>query len=496
MLLNNNLLLKNATTTADGKRIFWGIGDSFIKGNSSAAGVTCSAGTFYDWSGTTETEITSSDVPGATGGSFWPGFGKDYNTRTGFKAVLVNSGSPGSTFYPEADNNNWYTSGDLYTAARSKLVTALAHYGITIPAGIVIHLGINDARGSQSLTDIDTGISSLFSRLITDYPNTPIYVIQPGRTEATLANTTRTQHIRIRLLEARDANSNVHVVTALSNFVAWGYYNTDNLHLLKSGNDALGAMISRYINTSTTASKTLRSIYGIFETELSAPHKTLVATFVSSVNWDKVNMFYNFYKADSKNNAACDWTLISGGNNSAWGYNASGGITFNGTTEFFQTGFLCNGDLLDITTSDVFVASKALVATTAAGTAAYLFGGNAGTSNIIRILQGGGSTIGYGCLDATASSYATDTKIQAGVRYGVGRTTSNVRHLYKDGSTVANATVTVVSMPSRQLYCGAYNNNGTAANFWEGETADIYVLPYTENQSTFDSALNTLQSSW
>jgi len=104
-------------TTDDGKQAFLIIGDS----NADGRGVTIptvAADTLYLYNGVDLTEVTAQTVANnGDYGSPWQQFATNYKSLSTRKTVLIQKGWGGSEFYPNGDNTNWYTSGDLYQPA-------------------------------------------------------------------------------------------------------------------------------------------------------------------------------------------------------------------------------------------------------------------------------------------------------------------------------------------------------------------------------------------
>lgn len=240
----NNLF----NTTEDGKQLIVVIGDSIARGTSDSDGPTPTAGTVYEWNGSSTVQVGSTDLVSAATGSPWPKMGIDYNTATTRKIVYSSSGSGGSNFSPDGDNNNWSTTGTLYNAMKTKVNNGLANIGLSRPRAIFMILGINDARASSNLATVEADVISLFDRLYTDYPNTRVYVVNVGRENAGIV-TARIDSVRGYIQTEVTARENVFMAADLRTYAIDHpeYYDDDNLHLNQTGNNALGAELATFL---------------------------------------------------------------------------------------------------------------------------------------------------------------------------------------------------------------------------------------------------------
>lgn len=235
-------------TNESGQQLFVIIGNSIARGTSSGEGPTPSANTVYEWNGTAVVQVSNDDLIAAATGSPWPKMGIDYNAAKGYKPVFSNSAVGGADFSNPGNNTYWATGGTLYPAMKTKTNNALAELGLTRPRGIFVILGINDARGSQDLGDVETAIEDVFDKLEADWPDTRIYVVNLGR-EASGSSTARINAIRGYLASVVTARENVRFAFDLRIYADEipAYYAGDNLHLNQTGNDALGAELAAFL---------------------------------------------------------------------------------------------------------------------------------------------------------------------------------------------------------------------------------------------------------
>lgn len=254
--------------STDGSHLFWVLGDSISRGTSEADGPNPN-GALKEWNGASLETITDTDVWKANVGSQWPQFAITYKQLTGKNVIGVFSGSGGAEWYPNGDLNNWAPSpdGNRYDGAKGQAQYILNNYGASKLRGVFIILGINDARGTQTIPNIKSGMDSLITRINNDMGTPPIYLVQIGRSESSVNGgfTSRVRDVQ-KLIDNSDAGhmfndggqygiglaqrySNVRVVDHLERYVALGYYSADNLHLTQAGNNYLGDYLARKITT-------------------------------------------------------------------------------------------------------------------------------------------------------------------------------------------------------------------------------------------------------
>jgi hypothetical protein len=214
------------------------IGDSIAKGTSNGVG-NANDNVLYEFVSGELVNIPN-DVQAAATGSWMPSFANKLNQELGRKINVSTHGSGGSEFSPYLDNNNWSTSGTLYSPMKSE-VNALALLK-NINAFIII-LGINDARGTSNLGDIESNAFSLIDRLNSDFNTPKIYMVQIGRTESGV--TTKVLNVRSIIEDLVSTYSNVKLAASLASFDNSFFY--DNLHLIQSGNNTLGEELAEFL---------------------------------------------------------------------------------------------------------------------------------------------------------------------------------------------------------------------------------------------------------
>lgn len=239
-------------TATDGKQAWLIIGDSIAQGRAEGPGPTPDTGTVFEWIDSVTdnmVEVGASDLTEAVDGSPWPRFAIDYYNATGKKPALINQGFGGSTFAADGvDVNDWSTTGSRYNPTKVTANSCLAALGVTQLRGIIMILGINDARGDVPLVDVEAAIDSLFSRLQTDFPDTPTYVVNIGRHEGDWSDAL-TLGIRAKLAAKATELDHVFIAYDLRD-IATDHpeeYNADDLHLLIAGDNRVGAATAIFV---------------------------------------------------------------------------------------------------------------------------------------------------------------------------------------------------------------------------------------------------------
>lgn len=237
-------------TTVDGKQAFLLVGDSIAKGTSiSGKGPTPVSGTVYEWDGSNIVEVGANDLSIANTGSQYPQMGTSYLSITGNRCVFVDCGTGGAYISPGDATINWSTTGSLYAPMKVKAYEGLAALRLQRFRGIILILGINDAGFGTTLTTIQTDLISLFSRLNADFPNTPVYIVNLGRTASAISDS-RIDAIRGYYASIISGNPTQYKQAFdLRDYAnnTPGYFSPDNVHLNQTGCNALGIELATYI---------------------------------------------------------------------------------------------------------------------------------------------------------------------------------------------------------------------------------------------------------
>lgn len=239
-------------TSLNDEQYFVILGDSIAEGASEAVGPTPTSGTVFEWDGASNVEITSSDVSTANLGSPWPQFGVTFNGLTEKKIVLQCDGASGSEFYPHLDTNNWSTSGTLYAPMVTKAKAGMANIGVTAPRAVIVVLGINDARGTETIANIETAAMSLITRLTADFPSSDIFLVEPGNSGSPTPSQ-RILDVRQIVNDLATDNTNTYMgFDEVKNFYnadpGLDRYMPDILHPNQKGNNEIGSTLASFIN--------------------------------------------------------------------------------------------------------------------------------------------------------------------------------------------------------------------------------------------------------
>lgn len=476
-----------ANTNDDNQQVWLVIGDSKARGGSPTVNDIGPSpyyqNTVYQYVSPSVTAINSGDVSGAASGSPWMKFAIDYYKFTGYKCVLVPRGVGGSNFYPDGDNNNWYTSGTLYSPAVTAANGGCTAISTTEPRGILMMLGANDERavtsGAETSANAEIGINSLFSRLRTSFPNTPIYVWLLGRTEnGTGGNVTV---IRNYILAAVAATTNSFVVADEADFLDG--YEEDGLHFSGFGNKYFGALgvhnmltdglifdnpISYSFNSNAT------TVFSRFtgSEELMDSDKRKLNDFIGSLDTDFA-LFdaMQVYTLSSQSRSVID--LIRGTSKSvqltgsiSWtqhtGFETPGAIT-----DYVSTNFVASTDGVNYTQNNALTCLFLMIRNTATGTQGSLMGSIGATSNNqVLVFQSTASMLAR-LNSGTASTITNPTSATHYTTY-INRRTTSTQSIGNINTVGASASATSVPPPNRALLLGV-RNGGTIDFPFAGE---------------------------
>lgn len=241
-------------TTSNNEHVFWVVGDSIGNGTNARTNEPTPdpLGSLKEWDGSSASVVL--DTATANDGSQYPQFALTYKQATGKGVILCEDALGGAEFYYSNNASHWNTDGSLYAPAKAKAQAMLAHYNIKLK-GVILILGINDARGTATMTNIQSGMNSLINRLNADFNTPAIYIVQIGREESGF--TTRVRDVQ-KLIDNTDTGytyglglvqryANVYLADNLERYVGLGLYSGDNLHLSQLGNNELGQTLAEYI---------------------------------------------------------------------------------------------------------------------------------------------------------------------------------------------------------------------------------------------------------
>ena len=501
--INRRLILsaaKPTDTTVDNKQAFLVIGDSTSAGsnNNTGNGPSPVSGTAYYYRrSTTDIVQISTDIVAAPLGTQYPQFCTDYFNGSGKKAVIIPTGFGGSNFAVRTgESGNWSTTGTLYALAVTDAMNALSILGLTkLKCIFISSLGINDARGTTSLAQIQSDMVSLITRLRTDFPGVPIMIEQIGRSEVASLNA-RIGTIRGYLKDIALTYNDVYLMGGILSCISSGGYGADNLHPSQTGNNNRGAMYARWMLNSSY-SKWSRSIISSMYDELSVARKGLIENFITNNLTDYLEHdFLQIYKTTTINNLFNDWCFLNSPINSGVTFTANDSISTNGTSTYFRTGQQKSFNQKKGTTTDNFEGFRIKTNGEAGTVLKYAFGA---TDTLEQLVLAHANVAGlvHRNNDLTLTIDLTENKFANSSEYLACRN-GTTKSLYKNGSLVSSVTQAAIGDLAAGTYVGAANNNNTGIlGYFTGSFEYARGGKFsTINHATFKTALNTLLTSW
>lgn len=491
---------KAANTNASLQQVIGCFGDSWEKGTAHQFSSTSPdkgpepsyASSAYYYSSSTITEFANSDLPNATYGSWWPTWADLYYKVTSRKAVITNMGAGGSEFYPNGDNNNWYTSGTLYAAAVAEINAAMAAVGVSQPRMLHISCGINDARGAQSLANIESAIYSLVTRLQADFPGAPI--IFNKIPDISTADPARTLAINGYIQNCTTLYSNVHIATDLGQFEYYIDAPTDLLHLKQIGNELVGAKMIKDMRDkgliankpiTRTYTSTVNAVINSMPVTPTERERRFICDMVSYLDrksyWTNLASFYWMDMAN-ENNSKQDWIrsskTLNKGSGATW---VSGkGFQTDGTiTGALGTNFIPSTDEVspNISAGNCFFFTWIdTVYTSGLGTVMGAIGST--SSNQILITQKSDNSVEYSTNSATVTQAASSVVASNG-GMAAGKVSTSAQTLLTtfEMTTINGTSANTTAYPDREIYLGALNNNGTIQQPFSGVFKCFFVSP-------------------
>lgn len=483
-------------TTPDGRQAFLIIGDSNADGRGETI-PTVPSNTLFKFNGSTFDEITTQSVANDdnTKGSSWQQMAIDYKAATGLRSCIIQRGLGGSEFYPNGDTNNWFTTGTLYAAAVTAANSALTALNISKLKCIIINLGINDIRSSNSDTNINAAVDSLISRLTADFPFTNIVFVIPGREEVSdTTKTSRAYFLRRYIAGKAATTDNVHVCCNAFSFTGSGMMNADLLHYTQAGYNALGSMMSRWL-TNTAYSKWSRSVISSMFDDITLTRKGLMSTFIDSQvangNYFRLEGL-NLYKTSTLNNIFVDISFCGYVLNQGATFVTNSHIATDGSTSNLIASFTPSIYLGQSGRNDVIFGVKTKNVNTAAGVVAGLFGGT--STEIFRIAQS--ATKVNGAVNYTSTFDGTDANLQSNTLYSAARSGTSefiIKNATIDATRVQASTGTF----SGAIRIGCLITGGSATNRLNAQYEYSYASRYTLfDQADFYSKIETLMTNW
>lgn len=469
----------SATVTGQGKSCVLGIGDSIMSGTSPTVTITPAATLYkYDIATGNDLEITTQSV--SNGGNFnslWPKHAVAYKNHTGFSTVIHNAGSPGAEFAVNGDTNNWSTSGVLYTPAVNNAKAMLIAHGLDKLRKILCNCGVNDATQTEAnlpIATVLTAIDSLISRLKTDFPDTEIHFILPGRT-ASSGNSDRLEAIRHYLINLSETDSLVVIAGSIAGFGvdAVGLISGDNLHPTDAGYDQIGLM-SFEAEKYSVQHKVSRRILSCAYTQMNSSDAAAIISFVNSRAtagdiWN-IDALYSFVTATKQD---CIFGLMGAevlgvvASTSNFDFSANAHITSAVTGSKYAQDVTLRLANNKGSQNDFFFGVMTGVNSTAEGTNGTIVGGTDGTS-FCTITQNTSSNVRYSVNSSTTVIATGETKIADNTTY-FATTMSGTAALWKQGVKIHEGTLDTNAVPARGLNVGANNNAGSPQNIMNSQ---------------------------
>ncbi len=237
------------------------------------------------------------------------------------------------------------------------------------------------------------------------------------------------------------------------------------------------------------------------DTEKAAVN-TLVIQMKADGIWSAMKAIYPMVGASA---AACAQNLKSssftGTFTSGWTF-ASTGVTPNGTSAYMDTNLIPNSVLSSVNSTHLSYYSRTNNAGTTVRAEMGCVNNIALFLPLLQLIVYGKENVINDQFLAQAYDYTAGTQIQVTGTNSLGffamsRTAINLLKAYKNNSTISSATTnqTQTTMPTNNLYLGAWNQNGTAAKFSNRECAFASIGDgLTDTQaSNFYTAVQAMQ---
>lgn len=458
---------------------------------SSSYGPTTPSGVALKWNGSGVTDVASTDFNNTVGthGTPWKQFCLTNYNKTGRSTVIINRAASGSEFYPNGDNNNWYTSGTLYAAMQTEVTDALAYTGKAQLDAIIVWLGTNDILSANTTTDIQTGITSLFSRLMSDYPGVRILVQSTAVDGLTLGMTARKVFMKQAFRNLEDTYTDIELFANADSYAQRGY--TSGIHFTQDGYNAAGDQAARCFTS--LYSKQTRVTLSQYDTELDSTKQAAWDTFITwciANNCWKTNSLdkLQILVADTQKNLWNDFTNCQTPLNESVDFNVKESIGINGATpKRYYDNLITDVGLRNTTNTDFYEGHKVVTNSVAGGTAAVMVE-DATTGVRRRMFQTTTPSILINTYTSTNMTHtATITAFQNNSFYAWGRGGTTEEFL-QNATVIQTRTSTAGTASISPLAYG-----GISGTYWSGKISCLYRLKRTGvTLSSFESQLNTL----
>jgi lysophospholipase L1-like esterase len=510
---NNEEMIINPFVYTQQYLVFLVRGDSISAGAGETAGPTTSTGIVYEWDQTNSVLIdrATTEFSNTVSGSPWKKFAIDMNAATGKRIVIIACGLSGAEVFPNGTGTNTHwaphydnsgaavpggTGSTLYTNSVTQVAACLTYLDKDSLDGILDIVGVNDARGAATLANISLGLTDFYDQTNIDFPGVPVYAASIGRDESNTLNDRKATIKRYQRALA-DARSYYNLTVNLLTFApeAWALYQGDNLHPSQAGNNLIGEMYARYINYTET-NKEVKQVWNSFRDTLSTAHKAAYKTWVETLqaggDWSLLESFMPAI-GSTRANVLCDVRHLGFAADVSFSFTANTFIRCTSTSAYRRLNVLPAYSWITAGQNDFIVGTKCKTNYTSAGTAAYLFGVLAPSSNRqIVLAQSVTNELAIIAGDNTNLLYSGHTSFQSNTLYSVYRN-GTTKGLYVNGSSVSSAVQATISTMPLAIFEGVRNNNGTAQTPLDVEIEYSFQSAYTGfSISDFNTATETL----
>jgi hypothetical protein len=452
-------------------------------------------GVALKWGGSSWVDVAATDFNNQVGvyGTFLKQFALTVYNRTGRGTMVVNGAAGGSEFYPNGDSNNWYTSGTCYAAFQAKMSAALAATGKPNPDVIIVWLGTNDIRSANTTADIQTGITSLFTRLMTDYPGVRILVQSTSVDGSTIGMTQRKAFMKQAFRTLEDTYPQIELFANADSYNQRGY--TSDIHFTQDGYNAAGdqaarCWVSPYGKQTRVALSQYDSYIGAAK---EADWNTFVTWCLANGCWkDTALDSLQIFVADTHKNLWNDFANLQTPLNGGVDFNVKESIGIDAANgKFLDDNLVPSFGLFKTSTTDFYEGQKILLNSVPGGTNAVLAEDNT-TGDRRRMLQTSTPSIIVNTVTSTNMVHtATITAFPNNkfLAWGRGGTTEE---FLMDGAVIQTRTSTAGVSSTMPLRYGGR----TAGSYWLGKLQCKYRLKRTGvNLAAFEAQLNTLLAS-
>lgn len=209
-------------------------------------------------------------------------------------------------------------------------------------------------------------------------------------------------------------------------------------------------------------------------------------------NWQYLDRFWLFAQCDQTNARVSiknpTSTAITEVNSPTW--TQFQGYDFNGTTQYLRTAFIPSLDGVNYTLNS---ASFGVYSRDDynGGFAWDIGGYDAVNGSALSLRDGANSS--YAKINSVIVAIITAGGVTDSRGLFVStRTASNAIAIFRNGSNIGTDTDASSALPATEMYVGALNNNGVAANFSQRQISISFVASGLVNQLSFYNAIQTL----